>query len=113
MAETGEIACKLLENEKAATYDMYNDYRERAAKIPPHRILAVNRGEKAECLKVNIEVDEPAFVSAVQSLYVKADNESGKIVAAAAEDAFYRLIYPSVEREVRSELSEKAREQAI
>ena len=113
VAETGEIACKLLENEKAATYDMYNDYRERAAKIPPHRILAVNRGEKEECLKVNIEVDEPAFVSAVQSLYVKADNESGKIVAAAAEDAFNRLIYPSVEREVRSELTEKASEQAI
>lgn len=113
VAETGEITCKLLENEKAATYDMYTDHSERAAKIPPHRILAINRGEKEECLKVGIAVDEQAFVAAVQSLYVKKDNESGKIVAAATQDAFSRLIFPSVEREVRSELTEKASEQAI
>lgn len=111
--EVGEISCKLLENENAKTYDMYAEYSEKVNKIPSHRILAINRGEKEECLKVSIIVDTEAFVSAVQASFVKNDGESGKIVAAAAADAYGRLIFPSVEREVRSELTEKASEQAI
>ncbi len=111
--ETGEISCKLLENENAKTYDMYKDYEERIDKMPSHRILAVNRGEKEECLKVSVVVDEEAFIAAIQSLYVKGDGNNAKIVAAAAEDAYKRLIFPSIEREVRSDLFEKASEQAI
>ena len=113
IAETGEIACKLLENENAKTYDMYADYTEKISKIPSHRILAVNRGEKEECLKVSITVDDEAFVAAIRSVYVKNDGECGKIVAAACADAYSRLIFPSVEREVRNDLTEKADEQAI
>ena len=113
LTETGEIVCKLLEGENAKTYDMYADYSERVSKIPSHRVLAINRGEKEECLKVNVKCDEEAFINAIKSVYVKGAGESAAIVAAAAEDAFSRLIFPSVEREVRNELTERASEQAI
>ncbi|MBE7087010.1 MAG: RNA-binding transcriptional accessory protein [Clostridiales bacterium] len=111
--EVGEISCKLLEGENAKTYDMYADHTEKVDKIPSHRILAINRGEKEECLKVSIVVDTESFISAVQSSFVKNESESAKIVANSAADAYTRLIFPSVEREVRSELTEKASEQAI
>jgi len=113
VGETGEISCKLLEGENAKTYDMYADYSEKIAKMPSHRILAINRGEKEECLKVSVVVDTEAFIDAICSVYVKADNQSGNIVKNAVADAYQRLIFPSVEREVRSDLFEKASEQAI
>ena len=113
MFEVGELACKLLENENAKTYDMYAEYSEKIAKIPSHRILAVNRGEKEECLKVSVVVDNDAFIEAIKSVYVKNQTESANIVGNAAADAYSRLIFPSIEREVRSELTEKASEQAI
>ncbi|MBR1967829.1 MAG: RNA-binding transcriptional accessory protein [Clostridia bacterium] len=111
--DVGELSCKLLENENAKTYDMYADYSEKISKIPSHRILAVNRGEKEECLKVSIVVDTEAFIAAIHSIYVKNQTGAAKIVADAAADAYTRLIFPSVEREVRNELTEKASEQAI
>lgn len=111
--EVGDIACKLLENENAKTYDMYAEYSEKIAKMPSHRILAINRGEKEECLKVSVVVDTEAFISAIQTVYVKNDTESAKIVKDACADAYTRLIFPSLEREVRSDLTEKASEQAI
>ncbi len=113
VGETGEIFCKLLEGENAKTYDMYADYSEQIAKMPSHRILAINRGEKEECLKVSVVVNTEAFIDAICSVYVKADNESGAIVKNAVADAYQRLIFPSVEREIRSDLFEKASEQAI
>ncbi len=113
MGEVGEITCKLLENENAKTYDMYAEYSEKIDKIPSHRILAINRGEKEECLKVSVSVDTEAFISAVQNSYVKNNSECANVVAAAAADAYTRLIFPSVEREVRSDLTDKANEQAI
>ena len=111
--DTGEIACKLLENEKAKTYDMYADYSEQIKKMPSHRILAINRGEKEECLKVSVVVDTEAFINAICSVYVKGDGECSKVVREAVSDAYSRLIFPSVEREVRSDLTETASEQAI
>ena len=111
--DTGEITCKLLENENAKTYDMYADYSEKVSKIPSHRILAVNRGEKEECLKVAIKIDAEAFTDAVKKVFVKGTGECSDIVARACEDAFNRLIFPSVEREVRNDLTETASEQAI
>ena len=113
VAEVGDISCKLLENENAKTYDMYADYSEKIAKMPSHRILAINRGEKEECLKVSVVVDTEAFVNAIHKVYVKNDSQSGQIVANAATDAYGRLIFPSIEREIRSDLFEKASEQAI
>ncbi len=111
--EVGAITCKLLENENAKTYDMYAEYNEKIEKMPPHRILAINRGEKEECLKVNVVVETEAFVDVITSAYVKGDNECALIVKDACADAYSRLIFPSLEREVRSELTEKASEQAI
>lgn len=113
ISETGDISCKLLENENAKTYDMYAEYAEKISKIPSHRILAVNRGEKEECLRVSVAVDDEAFINAIRSVYVKDEGECGAIVAEACADAYSRLIFPSVEREVRNELTEKADEQAI
>ncbi len=113
ITEVGDISCKLLENENAKTYDMYAEYAEKISKIPSHRILAVNRGEKEECLKVGVTVDTEAFVEAICSVYVKNDGECAKIVKNACADAYSRLIFPSLEREVRSDLTEKASEQAI
>ncbi len=113
LMEVGEIECKLLENENAKTYDMYDAHKEPIAKIPSHRILAINRGEKEDCLKVGIKIEVEQFTDAIKTVYVKNDSECGKIVALAVEDAFARLIFPSVEREVRNELTERASEQAI
>ena len=111
--EVGELSCKLLENENAKTYDMYAEYSEKISKIPSHRILAVNRGEKEECLKVSVTVDTEAFIEAITSIYVKGEGEAQELVKQACADAYSRLIFPSVEREVRSDLTDKASEQAI
>ena len=111
--ETGDISCKLLENENAKTYDMYADYSEKVSKMPSHRILAINRGEKEECLRVNLVVDTELFVEAIKTVYVKGEGELSNLVSSACADAYSRLIFPSVEREVRNELTEKASEQAI
>ncbi len=111
--EVGAITCKLLENENAKTYDMYAEYNEKIEKMPPHRILAINRGEKEECLKVSVVVETEVFVSIITSQYVKNQSECGTVVSNACADAYSRLIFPSLEREVRSELFEKASEQAI
>ncbi len=111
--DVGEISCKLLEAENSKTYDMYAEYCEKVNKMPSHRILAINRGEKEECLKVSVVVDTEAFVGAIKTVYVKNQGESAQIVANACADAYSRLIFPSIEREIRSELTEKASEQAI
>ena len=113
ISEVGSITCKLLENENAKTYDMYAEYDEKISKIPSHRILAVNRGEKEECLKVSIKVEEESFISIIDGAYVKNQSECAKIVKSAGEDAYSRLIFPSLEREVRSDLTDTASEQAI
>ena len=111
--DLGAIACKLLENENAKTYDMYAEYNEKIQKIPAHRILAINRGEKEECLKVSVVVETEEFVKEITNAYVKNDDKCTQIVGLAGADAYSRLIFPSIEREVRSELTEKASEQAI
>ncbi len=113
VVDVGAIGCKLLENENAKTYDMYAEYNEKIEKMPPHRILAINRGEKEECLKVNVGVETETFVDIITGQYVKNDSACATIVKNACEDAYSRLIFPSLEREVRSELTEKASEQAI
>ena len=111
--EEGQIACKLLENENAKTYDMYAEFSENISKIPSHRILAINRGENEECLRVNITCDEEKFIDICKSYFVKGSNPLSEKVSLACADAFDRLIFPSIEREVRSELTDKANEQAI
>ena len=100
--------------EEDSVYRQYYDYSEAVGKIPSHRVLAINRGETEKFLKVSVEVDEPAALTIVKNHSVKKDpGISGGLVAACAEDAYTRLIFPSVEREIRNELTDMASEQAI
>ena len=101
------------EADEAKTYGMYADYKEPVAGIKGYRVLALNRGEKEEYLKVSIEVDDEFAARIVGSAFVKDGGESSSIVREAAEDSYQRLIAPSVEREVRAQLFEEASEQAI
>lgn len=92
---------------------MYADHSEKIAKIPAHRVLAINRGEKEECLKVGIVEDREAALAKVKAAHVKGDSIFRGLLEATAEDAYDRLIFPSIEREVRNELTDMANEQAI
>ena len=99
--------------EEDSVYAMYYDYSEPVAKIPSHRILAINRGEKENFLKVSVEIEEDTALSLLYQLFIKEGSSSTDFCKAAAEDSYKRLILPSLERETRSNLTEKADEQAI
>ena len=101
------------EVDEAKTYGMYADYCEPVSEVKSHRILALNRGEKEEFLKVSIVVDGDFAKRITAASFLKDGGESTKIVKEAAEDGYDRLIAPSVEREVRSQLFDEASEQAI
>ena len=96
-----------------SVYQMYYDYSEPVAKIPGHRILAINRGEREDVLRVTIELNNTAVLSALYAAFVIDGSITTECVREAAEDAWERLIRPSIEREVRNELTEKASIQAI
>ncbi|PWM70689.1 MAG: RNA-binding transcriptional accessory protein [Bacillota bacterium] len=109
-----EISTKLVEDkENAKTYEMYRDYSEPVSEIKSHRVLAVNRGEAEECLKVKIEFDKAFGTRVCQAFFVKAGSVTTYLVEEAAADAYERLIFPSLEREIRALLTEEASEQAI
>lgn len=94
-------------------YENYADYSEPVSKIANHRILAVNRGEKEDMLKVSIELDKAVGMSVLTGLYVNGSNASSALVLQAAEDSYARLVYPAVEREIRNDLTERANTDAI
>ncbi len=101
------------EADEAKTYGMYADYSEPVSEIKSHRVLALNRGEKEEFLKVSIVVDVEFAKRIAGAGFLKDGGESSLIVKEAAEDGYTRLIAPSVEREVRAQLFDDASEQAI
>ena len=101
------------EADEAKTYGMYADYCEPISEIKSHRILALNRGEKEEFLKVSLVVDGEFAKRITAASFLKDGGQSSKIVKEAAEDGYDRLIAPSVEREVRAQLFDEASEQAI
>jgi len=92
---------------------MYYDYSESVSKIPSHRILAINRGEKEEFLKVKIEGTDEEIINYLKGEVIKVNSPFEEILVETVEDSYKRLIKPSVENEVRNELTEKAEEQAI
>lgn len=100
--------------DEAKTYEMYYEYSEAVSRIKPHRILAVNRGEKEDVLTVKINVDKDKIIEFLESKNIK-NNESfcATYIKEAIEDSYKRLIFPSVEREIRSELTEKGEVAAI
>ena len=94
-------------------YQMYYDYQEPVEKLVGHRILALDRGEREGALRVSISLPEGRGEAVVVRKFVKNESPCGQLVKTAAEDAFSRLLFPAVEREVRKELTEKADEAAI
>lgn len=111
--EKAVICTKLLDNDNAATYDMYKEYTENIAKLPSHRILAINRGETEDCLKVSFITDEEAIQAFIVNFFARNDSMFKSLVTSAVIDGLNRLIIPSIEREIRSTLTERASEQAI
>jgi len=110
--KTGDIV-SVAAKEEDSVYAMYYEYNEPVRKIPSHRILAINRGEKEEFLKVSVEVSETDAINILNDLFVTNTTYTSELVKSAIEDAYKRLIYPSVEREIRSSLTADAAEQAI
>ena len=108
----GIITVKGATDEKS-TYEMYYNFNEKVNRIPSHRILAINRGEKEEYLKVKIEKPEDYILEMINKDIVKGVTQYTKILEETIEDSFKRLIEPSIEREIRSDLTEKAETQAI
>ena len=109
----GVIVTKNAKGEKSV-YDMYYDFSERVSNMASHRVLAINRGEKEEFLKVKLEIDNDRMLKYIENQYINKDNFKNKdILVAAIEDAYKRLIFPAIEREVRNYLTELAQERAI
>ena len=108
----GIIASEKKKDEDSV-YSMYYDYSEAVSKIPSHRILAINRGEKEEFLKVGIQIEDFQAISVFFRNFVKNGSTCTDFVKTAAQDSYKRLVFPSVENEVRNDLTDKANEQAI
>jgi len=105
---------KDVENDEKNVYEMYYDYQEPIKKIVPHRVLAVNRGEKEGILKATIEPPAENIRFYLDKQVLKGKQTTARpYIEAAIDDAYKRLIQPSIEREIRKELTEKAEEQAI
>ena len=94
-------------------YQMYSEYSESIRKIPSHRVLAIDRGEREEALKVNVEADHEHCVQMVERELVRKSSPFAKELRAVCADSFERLIFPSLTRELRAELTEQACKQAI
>jgi protein Tex len=110
------VASSVKEEEKdeKKVYEMYYEYEEPVNKIVPHRILALNRGEKEEILRVSIKTGVDLILAYLSKKWIRNQHSlAAPIVLEAIEDSYKRLIQPSIEREIRSELTEKAEEQAI
>ena len=109
----GVILTKASNPEEKSSYEMYYDFSEKISRIPSHRILAINRGEKEEYLKVHIEKPEEFILSKIKHNVIKGETQFKHILEEAIEDGYKRLIEPSIDRELRSDLTEKAEEKAI
>ncbi|MGN0609582.1 MAG: Tex family protein [Oscillospiraceae bacterium] len=110
---SGIISSTATDPEEETVYKNYYEYSEPVGKIAGHRVLALDRGEREDKLKVSVQLPDDAGVKIITDKYVKNSSPCGELVKTAAEDSFKRLIYPSVEREIRTELTEKADEAAI
>ena len=110
----GSIVSKAKDEKAESVYEMYYDYSEAVKKVPGHRVLAINRGEAEKVLTVKISVDEEQIIKYLESKVIVNNNENTvPQLKEAIADAFSRLIFPSIEREIRNELTEKAEDSAI
>lgn len=107
------IETKAAKEEEKSNYEMYYEYSEAIKYIPSHRILAINRGEKEEFLKVKIQKPEEKILAYMERDTIKGETQFTTMLKETILDSFKRLIEPSIEREIRSDLTEKAEEKAI
>jgi protein Tex len=109
-----ESTVKDAEKDEKKVYEMYYEYEEPVNKIVPHRILALNRGEKEDILRVSVKMNNDIILSYLSRKWIRAQHSpAATLVIEAIEDSYKRLIQPSIEREIRSELNDKGEEQAI
>ena len=116
MQNKGYIETKIKKNsnDEKKIYEMYYDFKEQVKYIKPHRILAINRGEKENILSVNIEIDKEPIINFLENKIIKNSlSESSSYVKEAIEDSLKRLILPSIEREIRTELTKVGEDSAI
>ncbi len=109
----GLVETKAAKPEEKSNYEMYYEYQEAIKYIPSHRILAINRGEKEEFLKVKLQKPEEKILAYIEKDIIKGETQFTEMLKTTIEDSFKRLIEPSIEREIRSDLTEKAEEKAI
>ena len=107
------IVTKAAKEDEKSNYEMYYDYNEAIKYIPSHRILAINRGEKEGFLKVKIEKPEDKILNYIERDIIKGETQFTSMLKETILDSFNRLIEPSIDREIRSDLTEKAEEKAI
>ena len=109
----GFIVTKATKPEEKTAYNMYYDFNEKINRIPSHRILAINRGEKEEFLKVKLDKNEEDIINYIKKDVIKGKTQFTEILEETILDSYQRLIEPSIDREIRSDLTEKAEIQAI
>jgi uncharacterized protein len=109
----GLVETKATKEDEKSNYEMYYDYQEAIKYIPSHRILAINRGEKEEFLKVKLEKPEDKIISYIERDIIKDKTQFTEMLKETILDSYKRLIEPSIDREIRSDLTEKAEEKAI
>lgn len=107
------IATTAAKAEEKSVYEMYYDFTDKVEKIASHRVLAINRGEKEGFLKVSLQFDKQAVLTGLYNMFVLPGSKCTKTVMDSVDDSFDRLIFPSVEREIRALLTENASESAI
>ncbi len=107
------LETKASKPEEKSNYEMYYEFNENVNRIPSHRILAINRGEKEEFLKVKIQKSEDKIINLLENRIIKGQNQYTSYLKECILDSWKRLIEPSIDREIRSDLTEKAEEQAI
>ena len=109
----GQVVTRASKPEEKSNYEMYYEYQEAIKFIPSHRILAINRGEKEEFLKIKLEKPEEKILKYIEKDIIKNTTQFTEMLKTTIEDSFKRLIEPSVDREIRSDLTEKAEEKAL
>ncbi len=113
LAESAQIVTTLKPGEKYLVYQTYENYKEPVNKIPSHRILAINRGEKDDCLKVEVETNNEKCIELIEGEVLAKNGSFADFMKNAIADSFDRLILPSLVRELRNNLTDMANEQAI
>ena len=109
----GIIETSASKKDEKSPYEMYYEFSEKISTIPSHRILAINRGEKEEFLKVKINKNEDKIIELISNKMIKTNGDRAQLIKESIEDSFERLIEPSIDREIRADLTEKADKQAI